>query len=472
MLLATVILLSSCAVTQPVEADREMGIEVSKQVAAEMGIVEDKPRTDYLNALGQRLVRTLGDQRFVYSFQIVNQPESNAFAAPGGYIFVSRGLLALSNSEDELANVVGHEIIHVSQRHTAQQMAKARAPSLLALPGAIVGSVVSEGLGNLINAPIMTLGAAYMAKHSRADEFEAVRIGQRLSAQTGYDPAALATILDRLEDEAELLAGEKRRPGFFDTHPTTPDRVRQIEMDAQKIQWSPQPGIASNSAKFLQKMDGLLVGEDPAQGVFQGPKFLQPDLDFTIKFPEGWMGANTTQAVYAFTRKKDALVFLNIAGKGTDPAQAGKQLTQAMYKEYRAKPSRSEPLKIGKFPAYLVTYTDTSGREPLHLFFLYVAYRQLIYQFAGLAPERYRAIVRETALSFRPLTPGERTSIQETRLRIVSARSRETLAQLSQRTGNEWDPKTTAVINGVKVDQPLKGGHLIKIGVPQPYRSR
>jgi predicted Zn-dependent protease len=95
--LAMVIFLSSCAVTQPIEADREMGMQVSEQVAAEMGIFKDEARTEYLNAIGQRLVRTLGDQRFAYSFQIVDQPESNAFAAPGGYIFVSRGFLAITN---------------------------------------------------------------------------------------------------------------------------------------------------------------------------------------------------------------------------------------------------------------------------------------------------------------------------------------------------------------------------------------
>ena len=143
-----------------------------------------------------------------------------------------------------------------------------------------------------------------------------------------------------------------------------------------------------------------------------------------------------------------------------------------MYKEYRAKPSRSEPSNIGKLPAHLVTFTDRSGREPMHWFFLYIAYSELIYQFAGIAPERYRTAVRETARSFRPLTADELASIRETRLRIVSARTGETLPQLSKRTGNKWDPKTTAVINGVKVDRPLKGGQLIKIGVPQRYRSR
>jgi len=477
MLLAGVTLLSSCAGPagvglQPVETDREMGLEVAKQVAVEIGIFEDATRTEYLNAIGQRLARTLADDRFSYSFQIVDQPESNAFAAPGGYIFVSRGLLALTNDEDEFANVIGHEIIHVSQRHTAQQLAKARVPSLLALPGAIVGSVVSESIGNLINLPILTVGAAYMAQHSRSDEFESDRLGQRLSAQTGYDPVALASILARLEKEAALRTGEKRRPGFFDTHPMTPDRVNRITTDAQKIQWSPQPGVTRSSTEYLRKMDGLLVGEDPAQGVFQGRKFLQPVLDFTIAFPEGWVGVNSPQAVAAFTQKKDALVLLGVAGKGADPSQAAEQLTQVMYKEYRARPSRSEPAKVGNLPAYLVTYTDTSGREPMHLFFLYIGYRNLIYQFVGVAPERYRVPIRETALSFRPLSPTERASIKETRLRVVSARSNESIAQLSKRTGNMWDPKITAVINGVNVDEPLNGGQLIKIAVEEPYRAR
>jgi predicted Zn-dependent protease len=477
MLLAIVIFLFSCAVgpgemgLQPVEADRKMGQQVAKQVEEEIGIFEDASKTAYLDAIGQRLVRAHTDQRFVYRFQIVDQPESNAFAAPGGFVFVSRGLLALPNTEEELANVIGHEIIHVSQRHTAQQLAKARVPSLLALPGAIVGSVVSESVGNLINAPIVTLGAAYMAKHSRGDEFEADRLGQQLSGQAGYDPVALATILDRLEEEAELRTAEKRRPGFFDTHPTTPDRVRRLTGDAQKIAWSPQRGIARNSAEFLRKLDGLLVGENPAQGVFQGRRFFQPVLDFTIEFPAGWGALNTPKALFAFTKNKDALVLLGIAGKGTDPGHAAEQVIQAMSEEYKAKPSRSEPVKIGKLPAYLVTYSDTRGKEPMHLFFLYIAHGQFIYQFVGLAPERYRPVIRKAAQSFRPLTSAERASIRETRLRIVSARANETLARLSGRSGNVWDLNLTAVINGIRVDQPLKKGQLIKIAVEQPYRD-
>ncbi|MCK4857826.1 MAG: M48 family metalloprotease, partial [candidate division Zixibacteria bacterium] len=240
MLLGVGIFLSRCVTgpgeltLQSVEADRKLGQETAQLVAEQIGIVDDADMTVYLNAIGQQLVRAHTDQRFDYSFQIVDQFEPNAFAVPGGYIFVSRGLLVLTNSEDELANVIGHEVIHVSRRHIARQMAKQRVPSLLSLPGRVVGRVVSQNIGALLNAPIDTLGAAYIAKHSRADEFEADRLGQRLSAQTGYDPLALAPVLDRLEQESQLRTEEQRRPGFFDTHPTTPDRVSRVTRDAQK----------------------------------------------------------------------------------------------------------------------------------------------------------------------------------------------------------------------------------------------
>ena len=307
----------------PVEADRDHGQEVVKQVTAQIGIVKEARITDYLNAVGQRLGQAHYDQRFEYVFQVLDQPQSNAFAVSGGHVFVSRGLLALANNEDELANVMGHEIIHVSRRHSARQMAKQKVPNLLTLPGRMVGSVVGEGIGNMINAPINTLGATYLAKHSREDEFEADRLGQKLSAQAGYDPQALATFLVRLQKESQLHSGEQRGPGFFDTHPTTPDRVARLTGDAQKIKWTRQPGVVGDPAAFLYQMDGLMLGENPAMGVLQGHKFLQPALDFSIAFPSDWKAVNTFEAVVAFTPKKDAVLLLSIFGKGKDPGQAG-----------------------------------------------------------------------------------------------------------------------------------------------------
>ena len=458
------------AIVQSVEKDRELGKETAEVVSAEMGLYDDTAYSAYLNRVGQRLVQVNPDQTFDYRFAVVDQYEPNAFALPGGYIYVSRGLLALTNSEDELAGVMGHEIIHVSRRHSAHQRAKARAPALLRLPGAVVGSVINDNLGKLINAPVNAIGGAYLASHSRQDEFESDRFGQQLAAAAGYDPAALAPILARLEAFMEVHTGEKRIPGFFDTHPTTPDRIAGVERDAQSIQWARQPGISPGTKAYLRNLDGLLIGDNPAIGVFQDGKFLHPELNLSLTLPEGWKTLNTRQAVFAVAPKEDGMLAMAIAGKGSSPRQPADRFETALYNKYGIKPTQSKTMRIGKLPAYISLYTDSSGREPMHLAFLWVGYRGLIYQFIGLAPEKYRELLRATAMSFRPMTPTERTSITETRLRVVSARSNENLNQLSKRMHNVWDLHTTAVMNGIDVKEPLKKGQLIKIAIVQPLR--
>ena len=469
-LIFLVLLMTGCgAALQSVEKDKEMGRETARQVEVDMGIYPDAASTRYLNRIGERLVKVNPDQTFDYQFAIVDQYEPNAFSLPGGYIYVSRGLLALTNSEDELAGVMGHEIVHVSRRHSAREMAKARVPTLFALPGVVVGGVINENLGNLLMAPAAIFGGGYLAFHSRQDEFESDRLGQQMVAAAGYDPAALAPILARLEAFSEAYAGQKRIPGFFDTHPSTPDRVDRVTRDAANIDWQRQPGVAANSAEYLKRLDGMLVGDDPAMGVIQGQNFLHPELDLFIKFPREWKSIHTRQALFAVAPEGDGLLVMGIAGKGTDPDPVAKQFENALYQKYRFGPTESRSAKIGILPAHLLTYTDASGEEPVHMHFLWVAYRGLIYQFIGLAPERYRPVLRETALSFRPLSPEEKASIREKRLRVVPARPGETLKQLTTRTGNVWSLNLTAVVNGLDIGQTLKKGQLVKIAITQPY---
>jgi predicted Zn-dependent protease len=451
------------------EADRQMGLEVSEQVAEHIGIFNDPDITSYVSKIGQRVAKEIPNKRFNYTFHILDQPEANAFAAPGGYVYVSRGLLALANSEDELGNVLGHEIIHVSHRHTAKQLAKQRVPNLLSLPGRVVGRVVSRDLGRLLNSPINIFGISVMMVHSRQHELEADRLGQELSANAGYDPKALATILDGLEQEEQIRTGVKRRPSFFDTHPSTPRRVAGITERAGTIEWMRQPGIADAHTAFLRHFEGLLVGTNPANGVFQKQKFLHPNLDFSIEFPLDWEAMNSPQAVGAVSPNQDGLIVLGIHGKGTDPEQAALDFTRALTKEFGVEPSRSQALQLGQWPAYLVTFTDATGREPMHMHFLWVASRGLIYRMIGLAPEYHRETVKKTALSFRPLTVEEKSSILETRVRIASAQAGEDIIGLSDRTGNVWDAQTTAVMNGIRTEAPLKQGQLIKIAVSQEY---
>ncbi len=477
VLLGMVILITSCAIgpgemaLQPVEKDRAIGEKLADQIDTELGIVTDSRAASFLNSVGERLVRVETDQRFQYSFHLVDKYEPNAFAAPGGWIFITRGMLMLTNNEDELGNIIGHEMIHVTRRHAARQMAKATLPAILSIPGRIVGGIVSKDLGNLINAPINLLGAAYIAQHSQADEHEADQLGQQLSASAGYDPSALAPVLVRLQHFLDLKTGVKRMPGFFDTHPSTPDRLERVTRQAGKIAWRREPGLVPSSAEYLHQLDGILIGINPAEGLFHGSQFLHPDLDFTITFSEGWKTVNTRRAVVALAPKGDGLLSLGIIGQGTDPTGAAEALTDAMYKENGVAPTTSEHIQIGKIPAHLVTYTDKSGKDPVDLIFVHLAYQGLIYHFFGIALVPHRSTLLEVAQSFRPLTYEERTSIKETRLRIASAQANETLAQLSTRTKNVWDVKTTAVVNGISADQSLKQGHLIKIAVSLPYRG-
>jgi predicted Zn-dependent protease len=190
-----------------------------------------------------------------------------------------------------------------------------------------------------------------------------------------------------------------------------------------------------------------------------------------MRFPEGWNVINTREAVFASTPEKDGMGALGIDGKGTDPKESVEKFEEALSRKYRMKPRESRSVKIGDLPAHMLVYTDSRRGEPVHMQFLWVAYRGLLYRFMGLAPERYRPLLKDTALSFRPLTPSQRASIRETRLRVVPAESGEGLARLSARTGNEWTVELTAVVNGIDPKSGLTAGQRVKIAVSQPYSA-
>jgi hypothetical protein len=161
-----------------------------------------------------------------------------------------------------------------------------------------------------------------------------------------------------------------------------------------------------------------------------------------------------------------------LAGKDVAPRQAADELTRTLEKGYGAKPSHSRDIKIGPYPGHLVIYTDNSGREPMHIHFLWFAYRGLLYQYVGIGPERLRPTLRDGALSFRPLMDAERSGIKEMRLRVVPAKDGETFSQLSVREHNAVKMEYTAVLNGIDASKPLRAGQLVKIAVLKPYSGR
>lgn len=443
--------------------DVEQGAEAAKMVERQIGLYS-MPRTEsYLREVGGRLVAVVNDPRWKFSFQIVNQPEPNAFAIPGGGIYISRGLLALINREDELAGVLAHEIAHVTERHSAKQQRKGILPGLLSLPGNVVGNVVGENLGALINVPIDTVGGAWMSHYSRADESESDRIGIRTAAQAGYDPLALADALRRLEQDVASQTGEERRFSIFDSHPMTGTRLKDIQKRASALTPASTPRLAPDAASFFAMLDGMWWGENPEDGVFRKDQFLQPAIGFAVTFPKGWKHQNTPQYVISVHPKQEAMLLLGVAGAASDPAATGERFIQRMRSEARIEPVSTRSASIGAFPAFVVTYLDRSGRVPSYLHFAWVSMAGTTYQLIGLAPEIHRETLRNAAISLRPLTDVERSGVTGKRLRVVAALKGERLEELGARTGNTWVPAYTALVNGVEVEAGLDEGKLIKI---------
>lgn len=263
----------------------------------------------YVQAVGAKLAAVSERPAGPWQFLVVDRPEPNAFALPGGHVYVTRGLLALANSEDELAGVLGHEIAHVTASHSTKRLGAAVATAPLAIASGLAGlavGIVSPALGSAVaGAGELVTEGLVLAPYSREQEHEADEIGQTLAARAGYDPAALPRFLETLDREVALAPGQKREgSSFFDSHPLTPDRVARTEERARQLARAAASPIAGARGAFLAKLDGLVVGEDPAQGVFQGRVFLQPELGLALDFPAGWKTRNTNEAVGALSPER------------------------------------------------------------------------------------------------------------------------------------------------------------------------
>ena len=450
---------------QSVEEDKRLGEETAKQIEDEIGVCSSLKADAYLHAIGAKLVANLEDRRFTYRFSILDQVEPNAFAAPGGFIYLSRGILALAENEDELAGVMGHEISHVIHRHSARQMARARLPGLLSLPGRVVGNVVNENLGILLNAPVNTVGAVVLAGYSREQEAESDATGTALAAKSGYDPAALAPILARLEREGEVLTGEKRKKRFLDSHPMTEDRVEDIARLAAELTVAPGSPIAADRTEFLGRLDGLLVGDNPEHGVFKGRRYLNPRYRIAMTFPEGWETVVTPRAAGAVKPEGDGLLFIGRLRLGRDTESPKRAFAEKLLREHRMKPVEDMKVSWGRWEGHLLTYVDRSSRPPMNLHFAWITLGGEVFKMVGAAPESQRRILREAAQSLSATTKAEQTSVKALTLRIATAQAGETLAVLSKRTANAWPLSLLAVVNGRDASDTLAEGDLVKIAV-------
>lgn len=457
-------------------ADRKVGEAAAEEVKSEMGLYEDPSITKYVNTLGRRLVAYAPRRSFDYKFLIVDQDIPNAFALPGGFIYLSRGLLALSNSEDELANVLSHEISHVAARHASGRQTISQRGKLLGLPGAVLGAVFGENVGERVAKSITLTNPGYIAAYSRAQENAADRVGQKTISRAGFDPGGLASFLQGLEATVRLKFGRSRIPGFFDTHPTTPRRAAAASSYAQTLSWSRRRGIAEDRRDFLSKLDGLIVGENPAEGIFRGDRFLHSGLKFSLQFPKGWEVQNTRHAVNSRSSDRKSTFVLEMDSEGQDAKSAANNYVITKAGKQGFQPISGRSIRLGTLDAFRLSGKATAAQNRiLDIEMTFIAFGGRIYRVTGTTQEgvfaRHKGTFRSAVRSFRALTKKELESIQVTRLKISRAKLDETLSDLSKRTGNTWTLQKTAVFNGLSPNASLDEGQMVKVALQEPYNE-
>jgi predicted Zn-dependent protease len=426
--------------------EAKLGSAAAKEVEQHVGLVRSPELERYVAAIGERLTKSSAVRSDIaYRFSVVDLPEPNAFALPGGYIYVSRGLLALLNSEDELASVIAHEIGHVSARHHLRH-------SLLAAPlipvrlatgiGSLATGIVSPSLGHVVGALGNAPGSIALATHSRGQEDEADVIGQQLVAGAGWDPRAIAAVMDALTREDELGGRDPNQTSFLDTHPTTPDRAkRTLERAATLKQCGSRRSrpIADTSSHA----GWTAVRRRSVGGRARRQRVPAPGPRSAHRISGRVEGRERPRQRDLRARAGRRACVFSIAAKDGDPVAVASQVIRSDSLQIDGD---VESTKIGGRPAARVMAVSRAGWRTHYRHLVgWVRHGGFVFQISGTTLEKdwphYREAIVKLVESFRPLTPHDRERVREAHLRVIDAKEGEHLADLLKRVDSAWLPE-------------------------------
>ena len=438
------------------------GRSEDKKVREQYGTYDDPALQHYVNDIGQRLARASHRAGLQYQFLVVDSPQVNAFALPGGYIYITRGILAYLNSEAELAAVLGHEIGHVTARHSVQQLTAATAASVGATVLQIfVPQIRNSGGDALIN----TLGGALLSGYGREHELEADRLGAEYLARTGYDPQAMIKVVGVLKNQelfdAEVAKAEGREVrayhGLFASHPDNDTRLQEVVREAAKFK-STENRI--NREEFMRHMDRMVFADSPAQGIVRNNSFYHPDLGLTLNFPAGWRIQNNAQNVVAANPEQNALIDLRSAGRAEgSPADVLRKVLKL------GTGSAVTPQTLGGLQAAVTEITLSGKPTRVAVVFLGTsAYAIGLQAQDAAAYARHKTAMEAAMNSFHAMTAQERTLAKPLRLRVVTAQPGQTFASLARNSPlGKFAENHLRVINGLYPSGEPVAGQSLKI---------
>jgi predicted Zn-dependent protease len=453
----------------------QIGEEQHPQVLMQFGgAYEDPELQAYVTQVGERLAAVSELPDLDFTFTVLNSDVVNAFALPGGYVYITRGLLALADDEAELAGVMAHEIGHVTARHSAQRYSR----GVLAQGGLAIGTILAAVLGGGAAADLVQqaggVGAqAYLAGYSRDQEFQADELGVRYLARAGYDPTAMSSFLDTLERNDQLmrrLAGRDEADpasSWFATHPRTPDRVlRAAEQASAAIAGDGRTGRDD----YLAQIDGMIYGEDPSQGFVHGRTFVHPDLRFAFDVPQGYRIVNTPAAVIGQAQNS---VMRFDAARVPEDREIGAYVARDWAQELGADGiGNVAPSQVNGMPAASAVAAGQldDGRPVTVALAALRAGDERVYRFMFVSPGQMSAAQADayqaTVNSFRRLRPDEATAIDARRLQVVTVEPGQDLADFARRMAVDALPREQfELLNGLEPGDALTPGRKVKLVV-------
>ncbi len=438
------------------EQEIQLGRQSHQQIMKQYEIYDDPGLQAYVNRIGEELAAASHRNDLIFHFTVLDSPMVNAFALPGGYIYITRGILAYMNSEAHLAGVLGHEIGHVTARHSVRQHSTS---TVLGVLGAVAAATTgSRAVGDLSNLA----GGALVSGYGRSMELEADRLGAEYLARTGYDPEDMIGVIGILkaQEQFELQRAreEERNPrvyhGLFASHPQNDKRLQEVINAAKrfKVGVQPRPG---DDDEFWRHIGGLVYGTGESQGVIRGNRFYHNKLDLAVEFPRGWRIENTPSALLAYSKSNDAVLQLSL--EDLNRRESPEQFLRSKFSDLK----QGESFFTGGYEAYsgLTSKLNTPfGPRPTRVAAIFAGKRAFV-----LVGANKRGVIAEpfasTARSVRPLRSDEQELAKSRHLRVVTAQPGDTFARLAERSKlGSYAEEQLRLLNGMYPEgQPVPG---------------
>jgi predicted Zn-dependent protease len=467
---ASLFLFDSCA-RNPVTGKRQvvlmseaqeiaMGVDADPQIVQQFGLYEDANLQSFINQKGQEMAAISHRNNIKYQFRIVDSDVINAFAVPGGFVYFTRGIMAHFNNEAEFAGVLGHEIGHITARHSVAQQRNA----ILGQLGLIAGIVIAPGLAQFAEPASQGLGLLLL-KFGRDAERESDELGVEYSTKIGYDAKEMAGFFNTLERKSE---GREELPSFLSTHPNPGDR--NVTVGKLATQWKQKLNLTDpkvNRDAYLKRIEGLIYGEDPKGGFVENNVFYHPVLKFQFNTPAGWAYQNSPQQVQIAPKDGKAVMIMTL-GQGKTVQEAA----NAVMQHYKLQPLESKEVTVNGLRALAVVADQQPQQQgqqaAIRTLSYFIEYGGNIYHLLGVSSipdfNAYSAYFNTTMQSFRQLTDAAKINKKPERVRIKTVSQAATLEQvLRQYKVQDKRLEELAILNGMKLSDRLTQGMLIKV---------